>query len=134
VKNQHNIKWFILDYIQLLNDRYGKDDSERIGYISRSLKNICKDLNLSGLIINSMVKSEMESDKPSMAAQRGSGQLIFDADVIFYLVEDGKNVKIQFAKFREDTPERFIRLLRDDGFPAFKCINQQPVYGSPYKD
>jgi len=134
LKAQHNIKWFVLDYVQLLNDRYGKDDSEKAAYVSRQIKNICKDLELSGLVINSMTKAEMESDKPSMAAQKGSAQLIYDADVVFFLVEDGKNLKLHFSKFREDTPEKYIRLIRDDGFPAFKCANDTPNFALPYKD
>lgn len=134
LKAQHGIKWFVLDYVQLLNDRYGKDDSEKAAYVSRQIKNICKDLELSGLVINSMTKSEMESDKPSMAAQKGSAQLIYDADVVIFLVEDGKNLKLHFSKFREDTPERYIRLVRDDGFPAFKCANDAHNFAIPYKD
>jgi replicative DNA helicase len=134
LKAQHEIKWFVLDYVQLLADRYGKDDSEKAAYVSRQIKNICKDLDLSGLIINSMTKSEMESDKPSMAAQKGSAQLIYDADVVFFLVEDGNNLKLHFSKFREDTPERYIRLIRDNGFPAFRCANDAPNFALPYKD
>jgi len=135
---QHGIKWFVVDYIQLLRDHYGKDDSERIGFISIALKNICKDLQLSGLVINSMVKSEMESATPGLSGMRGSGQLVYDADVIIYLVEDqDKNfVKLHFSKFREDTPERFIRLKKDNEFPAFKTLSKssERSYSLPYKD
>lgn len=136
LKAHHNIGWFVLDYVQLLADRYGKDDAEKAAYVSRQIKNICKDLDLSGLVINSMTKSEMDSDKPSLAAQKGSAQLIYDADVVFFLVEDGKNLKLHFSKFREDTPERYITLIRDDGFPAFKCISKpnNNTYTLPYKD
>jgi len=138
LKEQHNIKWFVVDYIQLLRDRYGKDDSERIGFISIALKNICKDLQLSGLVINSMVKSEMESSTPGLSGMRGSGQLVYDADVIIYLVEDqDKNfVKLHFSKFREDTPERFIKLKKDKEFPIFKTLSKSSdrSYGLPYKD
>jgi replicative DNA helicase len=134
LKAQHDIKWFVLDYVQLLADRYGKDDSEKAAYTSKQIKNICKDLNLAGIVINSMTKSEMESDKPSMAAQKGSAQLIYDADVVFFLVEDGNNLKLHFSKFREDVPNRYIKLVRDDGFPAFKCASNDIKFTLPYKD
>ena len=138
LKAQQQIEWFVVDYLYLLSDRYGKDDHERLAYISKSLKNICKDLELSGLVIHSMTKSEMESNTPSLAGMRGSGQIAYDADVAIYLLEDDQNknnVKLYFAKFREDTPDRYIRLARDNGFPAFKTIEkQQATFKTPYKD
>lgn len=139
LKAQQQIEWFVVDYLYLLQDRYGKDDHERLAYISKSLKNICKDLDLSGLVIHSMTKSEMESNTPSLAGMRGSGQIAYDADVAIYLLEDEQNknnVKLYFAKFREDTPDRYIRLARDNGFPAFKTIEkqQQATFKTPYKD
>lgn len=138
LKAQQQVEWFIVDYLYLLNDRYGKDDHERLAYISKSLKNICKDLDMSGLVIHSMTKSEMESQTPSLAGMRGSGQIVYDADVAIYLLEDEtnkNNVKLYFAKFREDTPDRYIRLARDNGFPAFKTIEkQQATFKTPYRD
>ena len=138
LKAQQQIEWFVVDYFYLLADRYGKDDHERLAYISKSLKNICKDLDLSGLVIHSMTKSEMESQTPSLTGMRGSGQIAYDADVAIYLLEDEQNknnVKLYFAKFREDTPDRYIRLARDNGFPAFKTIEKQQVtFRTPYKD
>jgi replicative DNA helicase len=140
LKAQHNIQWFVVDYLYLLQDRYGGDDHERLAYISKALKAICKDLDLSGLIIHSMTKSEMESNNPSLAGMRGSGQIGYDADVAIYLLEDELNkqtgVKLYFVKFREDTPDRFVRLERDNGFPAFKSITkgEPATYRTPYKD
>ena len=139
LKAQHDIKWFVVDYLYLLQDRYGGDDHERLAYISKSLKNICKDLGLSGLVIHSMTKSEMESTTPSLAGMRGSGQIAYDADVAIYLLEDEMNkqngVKLYFVKFREDVPDRYVRLIKDNGFPAFKdIVRNEPIYKTPYKD
>ena len=138
LKAVHNIQWFVVDYLYLLQDRYGKDDHERLAYISKSLKNICKDLDLFGLVIHSMTKSEMDSHTPGMAGMRGSAQVAYDADVIVYLLEDEndkKNVKLQFVKFREDTPDRFVKLKRDNGFPGFTgIVGNDRVFSTPYKD
>lgn len=136
LKAVHNIEWFVVDYLYLLQDRYGKDDHERLAYISKSLKNICKDLDLFGLVIHSMTKAEMESHTPGLAGMRGSGQIAYDADVVIYLIEDEQkdHVKLHFAKFREDVPDRYIRLKKDDGFPSFKSIERTPMYKTPYKD
>jgi len=109
LKAQQDIKWFVVDYLYLLMDSYGNSDHERLAYISKSLKNICKDLDLSGLVIHSMTKSEMNSENPTLAGMRGSGQIAYDADVAVYLIEDeinADNVKLYFVKFREDIPDR----------------------------
>jgi len=137
LKAIHEIEWFVVDYLYLLQDRYGRDDHERLAYISKSLKNICKDLDLFGLVIHSMTKAEMESHSPGLAGMRGSGQIAYDADVVVYLLEDEidkKNVKLQFVKFREDTPDRFVRLQRDNGYPAFNGVERTQTYSMPYKD
>lgn len=136
LKAVHNVEWFVVDYLYLLQDRYGKDDHERLAYISKSLKNICKDLDLFGLVIHSMTKAEMESHAPGLAGMRGSGQIAYDADVVIYLIEDEQKdyVKLHFAKFREDVPDRYIRLKKDGGFPSFKTVERTPVYKTPYKD
>ena len=137
LKATNNIEWFVVDYLYLLQDAYGRDDHERLAYISKSLKNICKDLDLFGLVIHSMTKAEMESHSPGLAGMRGSGQIAYDADVVVYLLEDEmdkKNVKLQFVKFREDAPDRYVRLERDNGYPAFKGIARTQTYSMPYKD
>ena len=139
LKATHEISWFIVDYLFLLQDKFGKDDHERLAYVSKSLKNICKDLDLSGLVIHSMTKAEMESHNPGLAGMRGSGQIAYDADVVIYLVEDefdkSKNVKLQFVKFREDTPDRYIKLKRDNGFPGFIGVTKpEKTFTMPYKD
>ena len=137
LKAQQGIKWFVVDYLYLLQDQYGNNDYERLAYISKSLKNICKDLDLSGLIIHSMTKAEMNSDNPSLAGMRGSGQIAYDADVAVYLIEDEldqDNVKLYFVKFREDIPDRYVRLRKDIGYPAFKNIENGYTTRTPYKD
>ena len=137
LKAQQDIKWFVVDYLYLLQDSYGNNDYERLAYISKSLKNICKDLDLAGLVIHSMTKAEMNSDNPSLAGMRGSGQIAYDADVAVYLIEDEfdkDNVKLYFVKFREDIPDRYVRLKKDDGYPAFKNIDREHTYITPYKD
>lgn len=136
LKSQHNIQWFALDYMPLLRDTYGRSDYEREAYISKGLKNICKDLNIAGLIIHSMTKSGITSDNPSIADMRGSAQVGYDTDIAIYILEDEdkSGVRLHFTKFREDVPNRYIKLLWDNSFPAFKNAEVERTYRSPYKD
>jgi replicative DNA helicase len=122
LKSQYGIELFVVDYLFLLSDRYGKDDSERLGYTCKSLKSICKDLDLSCIAIHSITKAGLQNGIPRKEDLRGSGQLMNDADMIIFLVNDEKNpnmVKIIFDKYREDDPSRFVSLVRKPGFPGF---------------
>lgn len=87
MKREHGIKWFILDYALLLRDR-GTDETEQTKIISANMKQIVLDLNLSGIVLHSVVKTGMgEVSKPNMADQRGSGQAIHDPDVQLFLTK-----------------------------------------------
>lgn len=92
-KQEHGIRWFILDYALLLSDS-GRDETEQTKIISANMKRIVNDLNLAGVVIHSVVKVGMsEHDEPNMADQRGSGQAIHDADLQVFLTKVSKSVK-----------------------------------------
>lgn len=86
LKRKKNIKWFVFDYIYLLNDKIAEDEVSRSTYISRQLKKICTDLGLVGIIINSLNKEGMRSSSPSLADLRGSGQAGYDLDIGLFLM------------------------------------------------
>jgi replicative DNA helicase len=86
LKRKHHIQWFILDYL-LLMEGDGKNEIEQTACISRDIKNICTELDLAGDIINSVNKEGFEAESSaSMKNARGSGQLIHDADIAFFLM------------------------------------------------
>lgn len=81
---------------------------------------MCKDLELAGLIIQSMNKSGIGA--VGMEKLSGSGKLMYDADQIIFMVEDkeGDNiVRLVWDKMREGDGDRFMRLVRRPGYPAF---------------
>lgn len=84
LKAQAGIGWFVVDYLYLLNDARGLDDTERTAHISKGIKQICKDLSMAGIAVHSITKAGM-TGVPSMADLRGSGQVSFDADLITFL-------------------------------------------------
>jgi len=134
LKAQQNISWFVLDYLYLLNDG-GADEIERTSLASKGLKRICKDLNLAGIIIHSMTKGGMASEIPDQSDLRGSGQAVYDADLITFLTKfkpmtrqeekikekDRENLRtLWFGKGRElEDPQRYIHFTKFQGFPAF---------------
>lgn len=105
-KKQNGIQWFVLDYMLLLKDAQRVNETEATTIVSRGIKNICHGLDLAGISIHSMNKSGMDDDgKPKKSSLRGSGQVIYDADLILLMTNDKFNsagVKnFTFAKGRE---------------------------------
>lgn len=88
LKREKGIRWFILDYALLMMDT-GKDETEQSKKISANMKRIVHDLNLSGIVLHSVVKVGMDGggEEPKQADQRGSGQAIHDADIQLFLTK-----------------------------------------------
>ncbi len=75
----------IVDYTQLLQTRqkYEKDYL-RIGYVSKMLKDMTTDFNISVIALAQVARST-ENDMPGLAELRGSGDLEQDADNVIFL-------------------------------------------------
>lgn len=138
---KYKIRWFVLDYLSLL-EAPGRDEIEKTQNISRELKRTCNELDLAGVVIQSVNKMGMDTDGATGKAKlRGSGQMIHDADLIFMLTKfkkvDGdsftqsimparheKIITLHIEKGRE--LERAGGLLfyeRVDNTPAFKELD-----------
>ena len=87
-KVNNGIRWFVLDYMYLMSDEIQQDEIRRTTTISTGLKKICSDLNLVGIIVHSLNKGGFEDGAiPSMKNVRGSGQVVYNADIILALSE-----------------------------------------------
>jgi replicative DNA helicase len=140
LKREQGIQWFILDYMQLLTDE-GKDDNERTKKIGRELKLICVDLELAGIVINSVNKQGMDKSGREARAKSnmsGSGQTIHDADNIFLLTDfdtdnniytpeqKARMATLWCMKGREyDSPKFFIHLARREYSPFWGEMAQR---------
>jgi replicative DNA helicase len=102
--NRRGVRWFFVDYLTLL-DEEGKDDTERSANASRALKCICTDLDVAGIVINSIVKSGMDRDNGADASAksnlRGSGQVIHDADLVLFLTQYVPDSRLSFVTEEE---------------------------------
>ena len=78
LKQQERVQWAVVDYLNLLTDRYGKDEIEREKFISRQLHGIAKDLDLCLIVVQGMNKS---------GKMAGPKSIEHDADVIMELGE-----------------------------------------------
>jgi replicative DNA helicase len=87
LKAEHDIQFFVFDYLRFLNDKYGKDETERENYISTQLKTICNQLDLSGIVIHSMNKAGISSDSPDMEHSSGGAGISFDCDKALFMTK-----------------------------------------------
>lgn len=141
LKAQAGIEWFLVDYLYLFRDGDDRTETEKTTTISRSLKRICRELELAGTAVHSVNKAGMgggEEDArksiPSNQNLRGSGQVVFDADIITFLTgytaghlvesipqSQQKNLRVLWiTKGRElEDPQKYILLVQKPGFPRF---------------
>ncbi len=83
---QHGIKLFVIDYLQLLHStaRRAENRQQEIADISNGIKSLAKELDVP-IIVLSQLNREMEKDKnrkPRMSDLRESGSIEQDADLI----------------------------------------------------
>ncbi|SPE60419.1 Replicative DNA helicase [Verrucomicrobia bacterium] len=83
---QHNIKLFIVDYLQLLHStaRRAENRQQEIADISSGIKALAKELNVP-IIVLSQLNRELEREKnrkPRLSDLRESGAIEQDADVV----------------------------------------------------
>jgi replicative DNA helicase len=135
LKREFGIGWFGVDYALLFDD-HAENEISRTEIISRNLKHICNDLDLAGVVLQSVVKSGMDNNISGKAksSMRGSGQMIHDADMILFLtnfeeldeadmaireVERKRMVTLHTTKGRDLETYPVGHLIRRDNSPFF---------------
>jgi replicative DNA helicase len=150
LKRDHDIKLAIVDYIQLMTA--GKVDNvngreQEVGFISRSLKGIAKELNIPIIALSQLSrKVEERADKtPILSDLRESGSIEQDADMVTFLfrpeahgiMEDGDGnstvgkAKFIIAKHRNGATTDEIMLGWDGQYTKFRDINEAIITDAP---
>jgi len=144
LKAQHGIQMIIIDYLQLMTaggDNKGGNREQEISTISRSIKQIAKELDVPVIALSQLsrqVETRGGDKRPLLSDLRESGAIEQDADIVAFIYRaeyyginedaDGNptqgKAEIIIAKHRngslEDVPLRFIGRLAKfanlDGF------------------
>ena len=102
-KAQRGIELFIIDYLQLMRGQHPKDKVQDVTDISRTLKEMAKDLSVPVIALSQLNRNiEYRKDKtPQLSDLRDSGQLEQDADVITFIYSVNGEKIVRIAKHRQ---------------------------------
>ena len=125
MKQLYSVEWFVVDYLRLLKDKFDGKEPERIGIICSCLHDICKDLDIGCIAIQSMTKEGMRAG--GLTGVYGGSEQAHAADIIALMTKTEKRsldnaemVNLKFEKFREsDSDTNLVQLVKKPGFPAF---------------
>lgn len=123
---EHNAKFFIVDYLQLMDSGRKYDNRvQEVSYISQSIKNLARELRVPILAVSQLSRAveHRGEKKPQLADLRESGAIEQDADVVLFLYRPQEEeagitnqaiVKLLVAKHRNGPTGEIDLLFRGD--------------------
>jgi len=103
---EHELKFLIVDYLQLIRGRNLENRVQEVSEISQQLKNLARELKIPVLAISQLNRSveARGTRKPQLADLRESGAIEQDADVVMFLyredLEKMEQVTLDIQKHR----------------------------------
>src|SRR3989339_880966 len=138
LKMEHNLGFLVVDYLQLMEgDANSENRVQEISKISRSLKQIARELDIPVLALSQLSRA-VESRSPAipkLADLRESGAIEQDADIVMFIYrrikdksrecpEDEKHIaEIHIAKHRNG-PTGLVKLFFDEDRVTFKSLDK----------
>jgi len=120
---RHGLALVIIDYLGLLTDKYGNNNNDRLGFITRNLKQMALNLNVPVFCAHQLSRAveSREEKRPQLHDLRDSGNIEQDADVVLFLYrgsyygkEDNNITEVIIAKHRQGKSGKFCKVLWDD--------------------
>jgi replicative DNA helicase len=99
---EHKLGLIVIDYLQLMESRRNDNRVQEISEISRSLKNLAREINIPILALSQLSRAvESRSPQiPKLSDLRESGSIEQDADVVLFLYREDRE--------KPDTPNKNI--------------------------
>lgn len=146
---EHGIEQVVIDYDWLIKAP-GSNEIEQSQNVSRTMKQLCRELNLSLILISSVNKTGMDtlSENVSKSNVSGSGKKLHDADVIYIMTKFNANKNgdlnispseydkistLHISKGREldyHIPNGAINYMRETPNPRFRELKDIKQKGS----
>ncbi len=142
---EHNLGLIIIDYLQLMQGRTNSENRvQEISEITRSLKQIARELNIPVLALSQLSRA-VESRTPpipKLADLRESGSIEQDADIVMFIYREAmykkdldpakKNISdILIAKHRNG-PTGLVQLYFDENLVSFKNLDKKIEVEEPF--
>jgi replicative DNA helicase len=131
---EHNLGLIIIDYLQLMEGRGSENRVQEISEISRSLKNLAREINIPILVLSQLNRAvESRSPQiPKLFDLRESGSIEQDADVVLFLYREDREkpdtpnkniVEVHIAKHRNGPIGR-MQLYFNENSTTFKSLER----------
>jgi replicative DNA helicase len=105
-KTKNNLKFVLVDYLQLIKTNSTKPRHIEIGEITRELKLLAKELKITIIILAQLGRASLTREEPEIQDLRESGSIEQDSDLVFLIYKNSKN-------------ERWLKLAKDRMFGFF---------------
>lgn len=136
MKLRFGLSLLVIDYLGILDDEYGNNGYERVGYISRKVKQIARVLDVPVVAVHQLNREvEHATDKkPQLKDLRDSGKLEEDADVVLLLYRDSyydketvnKETEIIIAKHRQGgSANQYVAVMYDSESHEYKNLYRE---------
>jgi len=134
MKLRHGLSLIVIDYLGMLDDDYGRNSYEKVGYMSRKIKQIARKIDVP-VVLAVQLNRELEKrddKRPRLFDLRDSGAIEQDADVVLFLYRDSYYqpvtegqpdiTEIIVAKQRQGDANKVIKVLYDKLGQCFKPL------------
>lgn len=106
-----------VDYLQIMHipQKRGETRAQAIGNVTRSAKNIAREMNCAFMMLSQMTRESEQKKKPQLSDLKESGSIEQDADVVEFLWHDPNDTDQQGK-----VVQQFIAKGRDIGIKEFR--------------
>lgn len=138
LKQQHDIKAIMIDYMQLMDNPGVESRQQQISEISRSIKAVARELSVPVIALSQLNRGSESRDghRPRMSDLRESGSIEQDADVIALLHREDyyrqtepdfipDNIAEVIIAKQRNGPTGTVKLLFDNKTTTFKNLASQ---------
>lgn len=125
--SRHGVKVAFVDYIQLMSDEVGDNENARVGYISRRLTSLARELGICIVAASQVSRGYAKrADRVvELSDLRDSGRLEMDAFVVLSLQRDEENettTRLRVLKNRNGASGITVNLYFDPRFTSFASL------------